>query len=70
MKWEYRIIRAVAIEEFQTSLNELGGEGWEATSAAYAADESKMVSLGHGMAPSMKSGSLTWVALMKRPLSD
>jgi hypothetical protein len=70
MKWEYQIIRAATVDKFESSLNELGGEGWEATFAAYAADESKMVSLGQGMPPSMKVGSSTWVALMKRPLPN
>jgi|HubBroStandDraft_5_1064220.scaffolds.fasta_scaffold21976_1 hypothetical protein len=70
MKWEYQIIRAATVEEFESLLNKLGGEGWEATSAGYAADEAKMVSLGHGMQPSIKTGALTWVALMKRILSN
>jgi hypothetical protein len=70
MKWEYQIIRAATVEKFESVLNEFGGEGWEATFAAYAADESKMVSLGHGMAPSVKVGSSTWIALMKRVLPN
>jgi hypothetical protein len=70
MKWEYQIIRAATLEEFEVLLNKRGGDGWEATSAGYAADETKMVALGQGMAPSMKAGALTWVALMKRPVPN
>ena len=70
MKWEYEIVRADTIESFQSSLNALGSEGWEATAGAYAAGESKKVSLGHGMPPSMTVGAPIWVALMKRPLPD
>ena len=70
MKWEYQIVRADTVETFQSSLNKLGREGWEATSGAYAAGESKKVSLGHGMPPSMAIGAPTWVALMKRPILD
>jgi hypothetical protein len=33
MKWEYQIIRAATVEEFESLLNKRGGEGWEATSA-------------------------------------
>jgi hypothetical protein len=70
MKWEYRIVTAETVEDFETSLNRLGSEGWEATSGAYAVGESKKVSLGQGMAPSMKIGASAWVALMKRPIRD
>jgi hypothetical protein len=70
MKWEYQIARADTAENFEFSLNKLGSEGWEATSGAYAADESKRVSLGQGMPPSMRVGALTWVALMKRSIQD
>ncbi len=69
MKWEYKIVRADTIESFESSLNKLGSEGWEAISGAYAADESKKVSLGQGMAPSMRVGALMWVALMKRSIA-
>jgi len=65
MKWEYQIVRADTVENFQSSLNKLGNEGWEATSGAYAADESKKDSFGQRMAPSMTIGILTWVALVK-----
>jgi hypothetical protein len=68
MKWEYQIVRAETIESFESSLNKLGSEGWEATSGAYAAGESKKVSLGQGMPASMAVGAPTWVALMKRPM--
>jgi hypothetical protein len=70
MKWEYQIARANNVESFESSLNKLGREGWEAISGVYAADESKKVSLGQGMPPSMSVGALTWVALMKRPLPN
>jgi hypothetical protein len=70
MKWEYQIARADTVENFQSALNKLGSEGWEAVSGAYAADESKRVSLGQGMPPSMTVGALTWIALMKRSFSD
>ncbi|MFZ0423426.1 MAG: hypothetical protein WAL80_11160 [Xanthobacteraceae bacterium] len=68
MKWEYQIVRADTVENFQISLNKLGSEGWEATSGVYAVGESKKVSLGQGMPLSMTVGASTWVALMKRPL--
>ena len=68
MKWEYQIARADTVENFQSLLNKLGSEGWEAISGASAAGESKKVSLGQGMAPSTMIGSPTWVALMKRPI--
>jgi hypothetical protein len=70
MKWEYKIVRSDTVENFESSLNKLGSEGWEAASGAYAADESKKVSLGQGMPPSMRVGALTWVALMKRSIPD
>jgi hypothetical protein len=68
MKWEYQIVRADTVENFLSTLNKLGSEGWEATSGAYAAGESKKVSLGQGMPLSMAVGAPTWVALMKRPI--
>jgi hypothetical protein len=70
MKWEYRIVRADTVENFEASLNELGTEGWEATSGAYAAGESRKVSLGQGMPASIAVGAPTWVALMKRPVAS
>jgi hypothetical protein len=70
MKWEYQIARADNVENFESSLNKLGREGWEATSGVYAADESKKVSLGQGMPSSIKVGASTWVALMKRSIPD
>ncbi|MGA2892378.1 MAG: hypothetical protein ABSE22_05870 [Xanthobacteraceae bacterium] len=70
MKWEYQIVRADTVEHFLSSLNKLGSEGWEATSGAYAAGESKKVSLGQGMPPSMTVGAPTWVALMKRAVPE
>jgi hypothetical protein len=70
MKWEYQIVRADTVENFLSSLNKLGSEGWEATSGAYAAGESKKVSLGQGMPPSVAVGALAWVALMKRSLPE
>jgi hypothetical protein len=70
MKWEYKIVRADTIENFESSLNALGSEGWEATAGAYAAGESKKVSLGQGMPPSMTVGAPIWVALMKRPIPN
>jgi hypothetical protein len=69
MKWEYQIVRADTVENFQIALNKLGGEGWEATSGAYAVGESKKVSLGQGMAPSLAAGASNWVALMKRAIN-
>jgi hypothetical protein len=48
MKWEYQIVRADTVENFESALNKLGSEGREATSAA---DDSKKLSLGHGMRP-------------------
>ena len=68
MKWEYQIVRADTVENFQSALNKLGSEGWEATSGAYAAGESKKVSLGRGMPASMAVGAPVWVALMKRAI--
>ena len=59
MKWEYQIVRAETVDNFQFSLNKLGSEGWEATSEAYAAGESKKVSLGQGMPPSTAAGAPT-----------
>ena len=70
MKWEYQIVREDTVEAFQSTLNKLGSEGWEATSGAYAAGESKMVSLGQGMPRSMAVGAPIWVALMKRTIPD
>ena len=71
MKWEYQIVRADSVENFfQSSLNRLGSEGWEAISGAYGVGESKNVSLGQGMPPSVRAGASTWVALMKRTLPD
>jgi hypothetical protein len=70
MKWEYQIARADTVEDFVSSLNKLGSEGWEAISGTYADGESKKVSLGQGMAPSTKIGVSTWVALMKRPIRE
>jgi hypothetical protein len=70
MKWEYQIVRADTVETFQSSLNKLGSEGWEATSGTYGVGESKKVSLGQGMAPSMAVGASTWVALMKRAIPN
>jgi hypothetical protein len=66
MKWEYQVVRADTVESFQSLLNKLGGEGWEATSGAYAAGESRKVSLGQGMPLSLAVGAPTWAALMKR----
>jgi len=57
MKWKYQIVRSDTVENFESSLNKLGSEGWEATPGAYAADESKKVSLGQGMPPSMRVGA-------------
>jgi hypothetical protein len=34
LKWEYQIVRAGAVDNFESSLNKLGSEGWEATSGA------------------------------------
>jgi hypothetical protein len=70
VKWEYQIVRADTVENFQSSLNKLGIEGWEATSGAYAAGESKKVSLGQGMPLSTTVGASAWVALMKRTIPD
>ena len=68
MKWEYQIVRADTVENFQSALNKLGSEGWEATSGVYSLGEAKKVSLGQGMPLSMTVGASTWVALMKRPI--
>ena len=70
MKWEYQIARADTVENFQSLLNRFGSEGWEAISGAYSIGESKKVTLGQGMAPSMAVGAPTWSALMKRPILD
>ena len=67
--WKYQIVRADTVENFQSSLNKLGDEGWEAISGAYAVGESKKVSLGQGMAPTMAVGASNWVAIMKRAVS-
>jgi len=66
MKWEYRVARADTVENFETALNQLGLEGWEAISGNYAVGESKRVSLGQGMPLSTAAGAPTWAALMKR----
>ncbi len=66
MKWEYRVVRADTVENFEIALNLLGIEGWEAMSGNYAVGESKKVSLGQGMPLSMTAGAPTWAALMKR----
>jgi hypothetical protein len=68
VKWEYQIVRADTVENFQSALNKLGSEGWEATSGVYSLGEAKKVSLGQGMPLSMTVGASTWVALMKRPI--
>jgi hypothetical protein len=70
MNWEYKIVRADNVESFETSLNKLGSEGWEAISGAYTIGESKKVTLGQGMAPSMAPTAPTWAALMKRIVKD
>ena len=70
MRWEYQIVKADTVENFQSALNRLGSEGWEATSGTYVAGESKKVSLGQGMPLSMAVGVSTWVALMKRAIPD
>ena len=70
MKWEYQIVRADTVENFQSSLNKLGSEGWEATSGAYAAGESKRVSLGQGMAPSMAIGAPRRSRVSQAPAPD
>ena len=51
MKWEYKIVRADTVENFESSLNNLGSEGWEATSGAYAVGESKKGLLRTGNGP-------------------
>ena len=56
MKWEYQVVKAESSENFQTSLNALGGEGWEAISGGYMIGEPRRVTLGQGMAPSMAAG--------------
>ena len=70
MNWEYQIVRADKGDDFLASLNKLGGEGWEAISGGYTIGESKMVTLGQGMAPSKAAGAPMWVALLKRTLKD
>ncbi len=70
MKWEYQIVRADTVDDFQSALNKLGSDGWEAISGAYSVGESKKVSLGQGMAPTMSVGASTWVALMKRSINN
>lgn len=70
MKWEYQILRADTVENFQSALNKLGVDGWEAISGAYSIGESKKVTLGQGMAPSIAVGAPMWAALMKRPISN
>jgi hypothetical protein len=66
MKWEYKIAKSDTVENFESLLNQLGSEGWEAISGGYAAGESKRMSLGQGMPPSVVVGAPTWTALMKR----
>jgi hypothetical protein len=68
MNWEYQIARAPTVESFQDLLNKLGADGWEAISGAYAIGESKKVTLGQGMTPTMTAGAPLWVAIMKRAL--
>jgi hypothetical protein len=68
MKWEYQITSTETAEAFVSSRNTLGAEGWEAISGNYAIGESKKVTLGQGMAPSMAVGAPRWVALLKRAI--
>ena len=65
-----RAARTNFFENFQSALNKLGSEGWEATSGVYSLGEAKKVSLGQGMPPSIKVGASAWVALMKRSIPD
>ena len=68
MNWEYQIVTADKANDFLAALNKLGGEGWEALSATYTIGESRMITLGQGMAPSKAAGAPMWVALVKRAL--
>ncbi len=68
MNWEYQIVRADTAETFQSALNKLGAEGWEAISGGYTIGENKKVSLGQGMPLSTAIGAPMWVAIMKRAL--
>lgn len=69
-KWEYRVVREEKSETFQSVLNTLGSEGWEAVSGQYGIGESHKVTLGQGMPSSMAVGAPTWTALMKRGLAN
>jgi hypothetical protein len=69
MNWEHQVIKADTVETFQSSLNQLGAEGWEAISGTYTIGESKKVTLGHGMAPTTAAGTPMWVAIMKRAVA-
>ena len=62
-------MRADCSEAFQTSLNALGADGWEAISGSYGVGESKKVSLGQGMPLSTTVGAPMWVVLMKRAVN-
>jgi hypothetical protein len=66
MNWEYQIVKAESADAFVSSLNALGGEGWEAISGTYTIGESKRVTLGQGMPSSLAVGASMWVAIMKR----
>ena len=69
MNWEHQVIKADSAETFQSSLNKLGAEGWEAISGTYTIGEQKKVTLGHGMAPTTAAGTPMWVAIMKRAIA-
>ena len=66
-RWEYRIVQAQALADFERALNEAGAEGWEAIAGAYGMGEAKRASLGQGMPISTQAGVSTWTAVMKRP---
>ena len=55
-------------EDFQSSLNNLGAEGWQAISGTYTIGGSKKVTLGKGMSPSWAVGFPMWIGVMKRAI--
>lgn len=65
MNWECQIVETDSPENFQSSLNRLGAEGWQAISGTYTIGGSNKVTLGKGMSPSWAVGSPMWIGVMK-----
>ena len=69
MRWEYFVLKADTVGDFEVALNKAGGDGWEAVFGGYVIGESTKVSLGQGMPVSTKQGAPIWSAIMKRALA-